>query len=273
MRRLLATALAFVLGSITATAGGENIGLLVEWIQVDGEAAGKLLPRPTDEEDATALRAELEKLLDAGRAELVDSSYLITASGQRAMVESTREHIYASEADFGGIPGTFAQDWKRPRTYAKYDVSPAALGLSTLQSFFDIRNLGTSVEIEPTLAADGRIEINIALERTRHTGDRVLGDRRLALNGTVQPDFRVQKTSTTFVANERPGPPPRRARPAQQERPAGLPHRPGARTPGETDTVRRRDQLFQTPRWHHPHRRFPLLRLFPQYFPPLRISR
>ncbi|MFT4550431.1 MAG: hypothetical protein ACI8XO_002757 [Verrucomicrobiales bacterium] len=173
-----------------------NVGLLIEWIQLEHTQANQLIHQFADQPDATALRESLEEKLDAGEAQLIETSYLTSISGQRTRVESHREFWYTTETDIDGPPASFNMKMDlRPR-----DIWPSTFGLPYLPIQFDIRNVGTFVEIEANIQGTETIELNVAPERTEHLGDRLVGDPTFAISGTVQPTFRVLATQTNVIA-------------------------------------------------------------------------
>lgn len=89
--------------------------------------------------DDTAMRIAVEDAATRGEARFINSIFLETKSGTRATHESQREHVYLSE---------FGTDAKgRPHLA------------------FEMRQVGSILEIEPTVGADGRtIEISFAYE-------------------------------------------------------------------------------------------------------------
>ena len=196
MKRLIPTLILTTAAIAAAPAAGErNIGLLVEWIEVDATAANQLIHQFSDQENANALRGELENRIDAGSATLVETSYVVTSPGMRARVDSLLEHLYATEYDppmLGSLPGF--------SPLKPGDVSRAALGVAAHPMAFDYRTLGTRLEIEPELGRDGRLEITIEASRSEYLADLVFRDTRAGINGAVQPLFRSLQTSTTFVS-------------------------------------------------------------------------
>jgi hypothetical protein len=179
-----------------------NVGMLLECIQVDHAEANRLLHQFGDQPNAIALREELEKRLDSGAAELVESSYLASVPGERARVESLLEFIYPSEFDTGDFP-TAVDPKKSPfapfGAWAKYDVSPSALGLASFSTFFDIREVGTYFEFETTIGEGEALEINVAAVQTQYLGNRLVGDPRFAMNGTIKPTFHMTSFNTNFI--------------------------------------------------------------------------
>ncbi len=95
--------------------------------------------KPSATADDSAMFAAVEKAVERGEAQFIDSRFVETKSGNRAILESKREHVYLSE--FG--------------TDAKGQPQVA----------FEMRPVGSIFEVEPTVGVDGRtVEITFAHE-------------------------------------------------------------------------------------------------------------
>ena len=133
-----------------------QIGVLVEYIQVGTASATKLVRAHAADADARRLRGQIQSLIDAGEAVLVDSAYVLSASGRRAKVESIYEFIHPTEYDPPGLPSSFGQ----PELVDGLPIIPSP------PQAFDVRNVGSSFEVEPGWSASpDRITLNIAPER------------------------------------------------------------------------------------------------------------
>ena len=93
-----AIAFGFSLTAINPTTAGEpgsvQLAVRVEYYELDTAALHALVAAPTSGTDATGLRGEVLARVALGEARLVESSYVVTRSGQRAKVESITEWIY-----------------------------------------------------------------------------------------------------------------------------------------------------------------------------------
>ncbi len=127
----------------TPAAGEKNIGLLIEWIQIDHEAANQLIHQFADQDNATALREELETRLDADKATLLETSYLVTTPGMRAKVDSLLEHIYPTEYS---PPALVSHPPQRNFELRKPgEISPGILDIGPNPTAYDTRDLGTTI--------------------------------------------------------------------------------------------------------------------------------
>jgi len=98
-----------------------------------------LARQTTTTADDAAMLAAVENAVARGEARFINSTFLETKSGTRATQESQREHVYLCE---------FGTDAK---------------GLPHLA--FEMRRVGSILEIEPTVGADGRtVEITFSYE-------------------------------------------------------------------------------------------------------------
>jgi hypothetical protein len=104
------------------------------------------------------LHDEAVKLALAGGAEIAETSILTVQSGNRASAESIAEVIFPTEYEPPGseklVPlndGNFAS------LYRAFDA--------TFTSSFEVRNTGVNLEIEPTIAAGGRlVDLRVSFE-------------------------------------------------------------------------------------------------------------
>ena len=143
---------------------------LFEWIELDHREANKLVRRHADDPSAATLRKRLGKMIRQKKARLAHSAYLHTRQLQRAKTESIDEHIYPTEFDPPEIP--------RESDDGEPVITPAT------PTAFDVRNVGTIVEIEPHVRSDGEtISLNLAPEIVQHLCDRGVGG-----NGEAAPE-------------------------------------------------------------------------------------
>ena len=152
-----------------------QIGILVEWIEMDARAANKLVRKHAGASGNAAMRDEVEKMIDAGEATLLDTNYIKTRSEQRAKTESIDEVIYATEGDPAEIPATLTVGEQSQKVTAS---NPTA---------FQMRPAGRTVEVDPIISPDAStVDLNIAPEWVifegrdyyAREGDRELRDQR-----------------------------------------------------------------------------------------------
>ncbi|MGI9243548.1 MAG: hypothetical protein ACR2RV_22295 [Verrucomicrobiales bacterium] len=136
---------------------GVSIG--VELIEVaQSQVAGLLAGVPHRLGENSQVREKAEKLIAAGQASVFASGTLKSTIGQRARIEPVHEFIYPMEYN----PPVLV-----PKLTAELIASGAPLKTPAVPNAFDVRNLGMTIEAEPTLVeVDGveMIELTIAPE-------------------------------------------------------------------------------------------------------------
>ena len=167
----------------------------LEYISIGHREANKLLRAHWANRDAGELRAIMEDKIEKGEAELIESIYVKGLNGVRVKAASVQEHIYPTEWDPAEIP----------QKLRGYEVEIKATGANP--TAFDVRNVGTTVEIEAQIGAEGQeISLNIAPEIVRFLGNRRMGDPENweslppEIRGMVMPDFSVMRLATSITA-------------------------------------------------------------------------
>lgn len=174
-------------GEVSEPVFVSQIGVLLEHIQLGTATATKLVREHAADADASGFRERVEGLIEAGEAEQIDSSYILSVSGKRARTESIHEFLYPTEFDSPGIPTVFVPS--DPADGLPITPAPA-------QSF-DVRNVGSSFEIEPGWSEERRmIELNIVPERVDFAGFIHYGSGGAI---TQQPVFSVMKVQSNLV--------------------------------------------------------------------------
>jgi len=143
LRPCCAVALAFAL--ITFSRAGpekepdhvEQIGVLIEHIQLDAKTASKLVRKYSADFDATEFRDEVQELVDEEKASMIESSYLLTQNGLRARVSSIHDFIYPIDYEETSRGGTY------------------------MIRTFDIGWVGSTIEVEPQIS-DGLVYLNLS---------------------------------------------------------------------------------------------------------------
>jgi hypothetical protein len=139
----------------------KQIQVQVEFIEMSHETMTKLLykAKPTSA-DATKLREQLQEMVEKKEASVFETMILIARSGQKASTESIHEFIYPTEYEPPSICWEGAEK-NQPKTT-----------LPPLPTAFEPRNLGSMLEIEPTLGSDDQIiDLRLAPEIAWHTGN------------------------------------------------------------------------------------------------------
>ena len=160
----------------------KQIGILVEYYEIEHAALPPLMRDYLVAPDASAFRKTVEEMAVKGAARMVESSYIVTRSGQRAKIESIREILYPTEYN--------PQEIHSPTGQTEGYTLPAA------PVAFEMRPVGATVESEPIAQPDGAtIQLSLAAELVTlqafvHHGE--------GLAKTTHPIFASMKASQRF---------------------------------------------------------------------------
>lgn len=139
----------------------------VEFIEMPQETMTKLMQPVREGADDTKLRAEVGELVAKGEASLLETSNGVSRSGQKSTFESVREFIYPTEYVEVGAES----DGKETEKGAG-EAKTTERGVRIIGTAFETRNLGTTVEIEPTLGENNKIvDMRLVPEITYHVGN------------------------------------------------------------------------------------------------------
>lgn len=148
------------------------VRVMAEFVDLPHEELTKLLLAPRKGGNDTELRKEVQKLVEAGKATVVETMLGTCRSGQKATTESIEEIIYPTEYEPSVTgEGTF--------TTAKGETKSLAPIKATgpTPTAFETRNTGSTLEIEPTLSEDGKmIDLRMVPELVYHIGDKVISE-------------------------------------------------------------------------------------------------
>ena len=162
-----------------------NIGVLLEYYEVEQSVLPSMLRNYQNSPDASALLKQVQEMESNGEARLVESSYSISIPSQRNKVESVREHIYPTEYDPPEVPQTLTGPID-PKTVITTPTNPTA---------YDIRNVGNTFEFEGHIV-DGFAFLKIAPELVTFQGN-INWSQGIAT--AQQPLFDVAKTQSQFT--------------------------------------------------------------------------
>lgn len=172
------------------------IQVQVEYIELSHDLLTKLLflaePKSAD---ATPLRKQLQELVAKNEAKVLETQIVVCKSNQKATTESLHEFIYPTEyiPPSGGKP----DDKPKDPPLASFPYNPAT------PTAFDTRNVGSNLEVEPTLSeGDKIIDVRLVPEILWHTGDRIWQEAKDTLGNVSKvqmPDFYVIRTTTAVT--------------------------------------------------------------------------
>jgi hypothetical protein len=142
---------------------------------------------------------ELLAMLKKKTAKLVASPLVETKPGNRCVIESIREFRYAIE--FSPIDPAKAIPAKKPDPVKVLPLEPPpAVGVTP--TTFETRNVGVTVEMEPTLSPDGKtVDLQISAQLIELLGwDTISVEEKGELVQRIpQPRFHTNKVSTSMT--------------------------------------------------------------------------
>lgn len=154
--------------SPVATAMLKQVRVQVEWIEVSHEQLTPLLAEPRTSTNDSTLREQLAKLIKDGKASILETMLCTAPSGTKATSQSNEEFIYPTEYQEPALPC----DPPPP-------TPPLALNpeVGPVPTAFETRNLGSILDIEPTLIDDGKwVRLTMAPEIVYHVGDTLFSE-------------------------------------------------------------------------------------------------
>jgi len=169
----------FVMGALSfqlINAQGVQVDPFAPQPQIDGNQ-GKILKLKVEiysvkKEDYVADRAKIHELVKAGKAKLVSGGETQFPSGQRSLIESTKEIKYAAAGDENGLE-------------------------------FETREVGTNIEVEGVVGADGyTVDLGYAISHVTAAPESEWRKTPVAGNGLAveDPKFSTKKlTSNTSL--------------------------------------------------------------------------
>lgn len=178
------------------TKAPKMIQVQVEYIELSHELLTKLLflaePKSSD---ATPLRKQLQELVAKNEAKVMETQIVVCKSGQKATTESLHEVVYPTEY----VPPSEGKPDEKPKApaFGSFPYNPAT------PTAFDTRNVGPTLEVEPTLSEDNRIiDVRLVPEVLWHTGDTVWQEYKDTLGNVSKvkmPDFYVIRANTAVT--------------------------------------------------------------------------
>lgn len=171
----------------------------VEFIEMNHKDLTRLMMEDKSETaDATALRMKLQAMVDAEKAKILDTQIMVARSGQKGTVESVHEFIYPTEYSQPALPGDIRdKEWEEA---SRMEATSANLLIPTA---FETRNVGSTLEIEPTLGSDEKlIDLRFYPNLVWHTGDNVWSEIKDKLGNSTKvsmPDFYKLSINTSIT--------------------------------------------------------------------------
>ncbi len=175
----------------------QMVQVQVEFVELPHETLTKLLfLRSPKKADATELRKQVQELVTKNEAKVLETQILVSRSGGKATGESIHEFIYPSEYEaFCAVLNGTETD-KFPNAIKPPD-NPA------IPTSFETRNVGSTLEIEPTIGEDNRMmDLRFVPEFLWHTGNTVWYEGKDSSGNPFkvqEPDFYCVRMNTSIT--------------------------------------------------------------------------
>jgi hypothetical protein len=149
-----------------------QVRVQVELIDVSHEQLTKLMFGDKPAANDRDLRKQVAQLVKDGKATVAETMLCVTRSGQKATTESIEEYIYPTEYEPAEISIESSSKEKNSTEPTKETVRDNATGPTP--TAFETRNLGSTIEIEPTLSADQKtVDLRLVPEMVHHVRNQV----------------------------------------------------------------------------------------------------
>ncbi|MEO5715227.1 MAG: hypothetical protein ABIT37_17240 [Luteolibacter sp.] len=178
----------------------KQIRVQVEFIDVSHEQFTELMFGPKPPANDGELRQQVAQLVKDGKAAVVETLLCTSRSGQKATSESVEEFIYPTEYEPAELPNNIHVKDEKEAEKARASVPDLATGPTP--TAFDTRNVGSTLEIEPTLSSDNKtIDLRFVPEIVYHVGNQVWAEWKGEHgNSPVQmPTFYTVRTNTAVT--------------------------------------------------------------------------
>ena len=150
----------------------KQIRVQVEFVELSHEQLTEMMLGAENPADDVALRKQVAQLVKDGKATVLETMVCLARSGQKATTESIEEFIYPTEYEPAELPGEIVFKDKEDAEAQKKIRRDFATGPTP--TAFETRNLGATLEIEPTLSSDGKIiDLRFVPEIVYHVGNKV----------------------------------------------------------------------------------------------------
>lgn len=185
----------------------KNIRIQVEYVELGHEKLTELLfLDDPPSADATPLRKQVQELVTKGEAKVIETMICAARSGEKALVESVNEFIYPTEYEPWELPNEVDLPDK-PGGLSPDDVKALErLVTPATPTSFETRNIGSTLEVEPTLGSDGAIiDLRFTPDMTWHTGETIWVERKDHLGNVCKiqmPKIYTMRVTTALTCRE-----------------------------------------------------------------------
>ncbi|MFT5469181.1 MAG: hypothetical protein ACI8UO_004296 [Verrucomicrobiales bacterium] len=153
-----------------------DIATLVEFIRFEMASSVELLSKHSGKADATDLRKALQDRIDVGEAELLGAAWSLSSEGHRGKVEGIEELIYPTEFDPANSASTLTLKNVDTDVFETLPATPIA---------YETRNIGITLEVDPSIDPSGMIHLNLSPERV------ILGEEIQFHHPDVAPSAKI----------------------------------------------------------------------------------
>jgi len=177
----------------------KQIRVQVEFIDVSHEQLTELMFGSKPPANDVELRKQAAQLVKDGKATILETMLCIARSGQKATSESIEELIYPTEYEPAQLPEAQSEEKKEPGV-TKAPQRDFAIG--PLPTSFETRNVGSTLEIEPTLGENNKIiDLRFNPEIIYHVGNDVWAEWKGEHGNTPiqMPKFYVVRLNTSVT--------------------------------------------------------------------------
>ena len=200
---LLASALSLTTGAYADPATDQrpiNVRIELQVVAVPEAIAVPLAAEMMKKDKIEAAYVKIQELLAKGTAKLIGWPIVTTVSGQRAVSEAIHEVRFTTEYS----PPTVNLTPNVPAN-ATIKIAPSVdvTAFAGIPAAFETRNVGVTLEVEPSLSVDGKtINLNIVPQDVRLRGFNKVTMEVRGGGGKVvveQPEFDVKKLTTSLT--------------------------------------------------------------------------
>lgn len=185
------------------------VQVMVECIEMPHEVLTDLLfeNRPASA-DATELRRRVQGLVKEGTAKVLETQVMTARSGNKSLAESIREQIWPTEVEPPYVPERVVAPGNDEAMGVQQVKALSALVTPPTPTSFETTEVGSTLEIEPTIGADGKlVDLRFAPNLLWHEGNTVWQERTDSLGNkfTIEmPDFYTIRmdTSLTLISGQ-----------------------------------------------------------------------
>lgn len=184
----------------TDTPAEPQVRVQVEFIELSHPDLTELMFGDKVATNDSELRKQLTQLIKDNKASVRETLLCTTRNGDKATTESVEEIIYPTEYDPAQLPKPPSADEKKDAVQVPAITTLDALG--PCPTAFETRNVGPTLEIEPTLSDDGKwIDLRFVAEIVEYSGNTIWVEWKGKHGNTPiqMPDFYTMRINTSVI--------------------------------------------------------------------------